>query len=143
MRPDHQPGTARPILLEVLGLRAGYHGADVLNGLDINLHRGTVHAVLGRNGAGKTTLLKCLAGPIDPASLERAIPASTQHATARSASTASTCSTTPTDVPPGLAWRSSRREGACSVPCPPQSTCAWQHARSDRTSPGLSTPFFP
>ena len=61
-RPDHQPGTARPILLEVLGLRAGYHGADVLNGLDINLHRGTVHAVLGRNGAGKTTLLNTIAG---------------------------------------------------------------------------------
>jgi branched-chain amino acid transport system ATP-binding protein len=52
----------QPVLLQVHGLRAGYHGADVLHGVDLDLRRGTVHAVLGRNGAGKTTLLNTLAG---------------------------------------------------------------------------------
>jgi ABC-type branched-subunit amino acid transport system ATPase component len=51
-----------PILLEVRGLHAGYHGADVLHGIDLDLPSGAIHAVLGRNGAGKTTLLNALAG---------------------------------------------------------------------------------
>jgi branched-chain amino acid transport system ATP-binding protein len=49
-------------LLRVSGLRAGYHGADVLAELDLEIAEGDLVAVLGRNGAGKTTLLNAIAG---------------------------------------------------------------------------------
>jgi branched-chain amino acid transport system ATP-binding protein len=49
-------------LLEVEGLSAGYHGVDVLHGVDLTVPAGTICAVLGANGAGKTTLLRALSG---------------------------------------------------------------------------------
>jgi len=47
-------------MIEVSGLRSGYHGVVVLKGLDFSLGK-EVFAVLGANGAGKTTLLATLA----------------------------------------------------------------------------------
>jgi branched-chain amino acid transport system ATP-binding protein len=47
-------------VLEVEGLRSGYHGVTVLKGLDFSV-RNEIFAVLGANGAGKTTLLATLA----------------------------------------------------------------------------------
>ncbi|RSM64035.1 ABC transporter [Actinoplanes sp. ATCC 53533] len=56
-------GTAiGPVLLQARELRAGYHGAPVLDGVDLEVHQGEAVAVLGRNGAGKTTLLNTIAG---------------------------------------------------------------------------------
>ena len=52
--------TARPVTLEVEGLRSGYHGVTVLKGLDFSVGN-EIFAVLGANGAGKTTLLATLA----------------------------------------------------------------------------------
>jgi branched-chain amino acid transport system ATP-binding protein len=49
-----------PAVLEVSGLKSGYHGVTVLKGLDFAV-RNEVFAVLGANGAGKTTLLATLA----------------------------------------------------------------------------------
>jgi branched-chain amino acid transport system ATP-binding protein len=49
-------------VLEVKGLRAGYAGNQVLDGVEFNLRRGEVVTLLGRNGAGKSTTLKCLMG---------------------------------------------------------------------------------
>lgn len=37
-----------------------------LNGIDLRIDRGGIHALLGPNGAGKTTLLKLLAGLVIP-----------------------------------------------------------------------------
>ncbi len=42
------------------------HGAPALDGLDLTVGRGTVHAVLGPNGAGKTTLVRILATLLRP-----------------------------------------------------------------------------
>jgi branched-chain amino acid transport system ATP-binding protein len=52
--------TAGSAILEVQGLRSGYHGVTVLKGLDFTVGN-EVFAVLGANGAGKTTLLATLA----------------------------------------------------------------------------------
>jgi branched-chain amino acid transport system ATP-binding protein len=49
-------------LLEVSGLRGGYGGKPVLQGVDIAVARGEIAAVIGRNGVGKTTLMRCLMG---------------------------------------------------------------------------------
>ena len=51
-----------PELLRVVGLRAGYGEAIVLDGIDLRLDEGQSMAVLGRNGTGKTTLLASLVG---------------------------------------------------------------------------------
>ncbi|MFP5298052.1 MAG: ABC transporter ATP-binding protein [Actinomycetota bacterium] len=51
-----------PVLLEARELHAGYGGADVLHGIDLDLHQGEIVALMGRNGSGKSTLLRCLVG---------------------------------------------------------------------------------
>lgn len=49
-------------LLEARGLTAWYGAAQVLFGVDIDVRRGEVVALMGRNGAGKSTTLKALIG---------------------------------------------------------------------------------
>ncbi|MDX6654840.1 MAG: branched-chain amino acid transport system ATP-binding protein [Solirubrobacterales bacterium] len=44
------------------GLTAGYAGASVVRGLDLEVAQGKVLALLGPNGAGKTTILAAIAG---------------------------------------------------------------------------------
>lgn len=53
-------------LLRVSNLCAGYGPIRVLHGMDIEVARGDIHAIVGANGAGKTTLLRALSGLIHP-----------------------------------------------------------------------------
>jgi branched-chain amino acid transport system ATP-binding protein len=53
---------AEPPLLAVHGLRAGYGGKPVLQGVDLDVRAGEIVAVIGRNGVGKSTLIKTLIG---------------------------------------------------------------------------------
>ncbi|WP_217429948.1 sugar ABC transporter ATP-binding protein [Rugamonas rubra] len=48
--------------LRARGLRKGFDGNLVLDGVDFALAAGEVHAVVGSNGAGKSTLVKLLNG---------------------------------------------------------------------------------
>lgn len=52
--------------LTVDGLRRSFHGNTALDGLDLDVHAGEVHAVVGLNGAGKTTLFRLLLGMLRP-----------------------------------------------------------------------------
>jgi len=52
-------------LLSVRGLRGGYGGKPVLQGLDFEIGSGEIVAVIGRNGVGKTTLMRSLMGLLD------------------------------------------------------------------------------
>ncbi|KQT09716.1 ABC transporter ATP-binding protein [Ramlibacter sp. Leaf400] len=49
-------------LLEVKDLHASYGHTEVLHGLNFNLRRGGITAILGANGAGKTTTLRAICG---------------------------------------------------------------------------------
>ena len=53
-------------LLEVRDVHTYYGDSHVLQGVNINVEKGKVVAILGRNGAGKTTLLRSIIGFTPP-----------------------------------------------------------------------------
>lgn len=48
------------------GLRRSFSGHTALDGLDLDVRAGEVHAVVGLNGAGKTTLFRLMLGMLRP-----------------------------------------------------------------------------
>ena len=49
-------------LLSIEGLRSGYGGKPVLQGVDLAVRDRQITAVIGRNGVGKSTLMKTVIG---------------------------------------------------------------------------------
>jgi Fe-S cluster assembly ATP-binding protein len=52
-------------LLEIKNLHVEVDGKKILNGLDLVVEKGSVHALMGPNGSGKSTLAHVLAGKDD------------------------------------------------------------------------------
>jgi Fe-S cluster assembly ATP-binding protein len=52
-------------LLEISDLSARVAGKEILNGVNLNVKAGEVHAIMGPNGSGKSTLAQVLAGRED------------------------------------------------------------------------------
>ena len=59
---------ARPPMVELRDVHAGYGTIDVLHGVSLTIAPGEVFALLGPNGAGKSTTLKVLNGEVQPSS---------------------------------------------------------------------------
>jgi len=49
-------------ILELRGITKAFPGVVALNGVDLEIAQGEVHALLGENGAGKSSLIKVLCG---------------------------------------------------------------------------------
>lgn len=49
-------------VLQMKNISKSFPGVKALDNVQLNVRRGTVHALMGENGAGKSTLMKCLFG---------------------------------------------------------------------------------
>ena len=52
--------------LSMRGVVGGYGGGDVLQGVDLDVERGSITCIVGPNGAGKSTVLRTLSGLLRP-----------------------------------------------------------------------------
>ena len=69
--PDGIPGTKDEFVVQMKKITKVYpNGVAANQGVDFNLRRGEIHALMGENGAGKSTLMKMLFGLEQPTSGE-------------------------------------------------------------------------
>jgi branched-chain amino acid transport system ATP-binding protein len=54
------------VVLAVKGLKVAYGGIQAVKGIDLEVRRGELVALIGANGAGKTTTLKAITGTLSP-----------------------------------------------------------------------------
>lgn len=51
-----------PPFLQIKGVRKSFNDRVVLDGIDLNVERGSITTIMGKSGIGKSVLLKCIAG---------------------------------------------------------------------------------
>ncbi|SFL67330.1 ABC transporter ATP-binding protein [Rugamonas rubra] len=60
-------------VLKVSGLKVAYGGIKAVKGIDLEVNKGELIALIGANGAGKTTTLKAITGTLPPCTVEGSV----------------------------------------------------------------------
>ena len=63
---DEKGGGVQDVILETSGLTREFSGFVAVNGVDLKVARGSIHALIGPNGAGKTTCFNLLTKFLQP-----------------------------------------------------------------------------
>ncbi len=50
------------MLLKITNLHASIHGIEILKGINLDVNKGEIHAIMGPNGTGKSTLASVIVG---------------------------------------------------------------------------------
>ena len=53
-------------IIELENISKGFPGVQALDGVNLSVYAGEIHAIIGENGAGKSTLMNILAGELQP-----------------------------------------------------------------------------
>ena len=139
-------------ILEMRGVSKSFFGIKALRAVDLTVHTGEIHALMGENGAGKSTLMKILSGAYqaDPGG-EILIDGQTRRASptrSRPSATASPSSTrsSPRPEPDRRGEHLSRRRDPQSRPDRPQGdarerrpACSSGWARPSRRRPSSAS----
>ncbi len=64
-RDDAEHAPSAPLLCRVRGFGKRYGRLQAVKGIDLELHQGEIHGLIGPDGAGKSTLMKAIAGVLD------------------------------------------------------------------------------
>ena len=62
MTVDH----GREVLIRVRGLAKSFGGYQIWDGLDLDVYRGEILAIVGGSGQGKSVLLRVITGLVKP-----------------------------------------------------------------------------
>jgi phospholipid/cholesterol/gamma-HCH transport system ATP-binding protein len=62
----HSPAGSPETLVEVRGLRTALNGKTIFDGIDLDIRRGRISAIMGPSGTGKTTLMRHITGQLMP-----------------------------------------------------------------------------
>ena len=62
MAAETAPGTAGAPIVKIDALRKSFGSNEVLKGIDMQVQRGEVIAIIVKSGSGKSTLLRCING---------------------------------------------------------------------------------
>jgi branched-chain amino acid transport system ATP-binding protein len=65
---QHELPASTDIVLQARGLRKEFRGYVAVGHVDLDVHRGSIHALIGPNGAGKTTVFNLLTKFLAPTS---------------------------------------------------------------------------
>lgn len=57
-----ETGSNSSAMIRIAGLRKSFGDHEVLKGIDLEVRRGEVIAIIGKSGSGKSTLLRCVNG---------------------------------------------------------------------------------
>ncbi|MFN2594368.1 MAG: ATP-binding cassette domain-containing protein, partial [Actinomycetota bacterium] len=66
LTPRSETHNLGPAVLDARAIKKSFGGVHALDGVDLTVSAGAVHAVIGPNGSGKSTLLKILSGSLSP-----------------------------------------------------------------------------